>query len=123
MREKKIKLLVVEDDQELKEILIEFLSLDPVFDIESAIDGLDALQMLQKKEYDIIISDINMPRVNGFQLLEEVKKNGFGQPKFYFMSAHVISSPEMIKKLNVDGIFEKPFNFKNLAETLKKKFV
>ena len=66
------KLLVVEDDYSMRTILKEAL-VEAGYDVSDAKDGKDALEMLGESEYDLVITDLMMPRVDGMKLLEIVK--------------------------------------------------
>lgn len=74
-----IKLLLVEDDQDLREIVTESLTgwhhPKIALRVECAKDGLEALEMIHGKPYDLIITDMKMPRLNGKQLIEAIKEN------------------------------------------------
>ncbi|RKY50344.1 MAG: DNA-binding response regulator, partial [Candidatus Neomarinimicrobiota bacterium] len=63
------KLLVVEDDYSMRTILKEAL-VEAGYDVSDAKDGKDALEMLGESEYDLVITDLMMPRVDGMKLLE-----------------------------------------------------
>lgn len=69
-----ISILIAEDDNALRELYVEYLSL--FFDtVYQARDGQEALSIYRDKSPDIIISDINMPKIDGLSLIEEIRKN------------------------------------------------
>lgn len=68
-----ISILVV-DDEEMMRNLLEKILAKGGYRIDTAIDGEDALEKLRTTTYDMMISDIQMPRLNGFELLQRVKK-------------------------------------------------
>ena len=65
-------ILVVEDDADLRAALCDTLSLAG-YKIETASDGLAALEVLQRKSVDMVITDIQMPEMDGHQLLKRIK--------------------------------------------------
>jgi response regulator RpfG family c-di-GMP phosphodiesterase len=67
----KPRILVVDDEQVIRDILCEFLALEG-YDVENAADGDDAIEKLRIRQYDIVITDLKMPRVSGIQLLEKI---------------------------------------------------
>jgi YesN/AraC family two-component response regulator len=70
---KTLKLLVVEDNEDSREQFVGMLS--ALFDnIDAAVDGLDGLEKFNNNSYDLIISDINMPKMNGLEMVEEIRK-------------------------------------------------
>lgn len=70
---KRDSLLVVEDSEPLRTVLVLHLQALGFFNVTEAADGQEALDMLRQQEFDLMILDIEMPRVNGFQVLEALK--------------------------------------------------
>lgn len=68
------KLLVVEDNDELRNYLVRQLSLNGYI-VSSAANGADALALVKRKQPELIITDIMMPEMNGFQLCEKLKED------------------------------------------------
>ncbi len=69
------KILVVDDSALMRSVLCDIISSDPRFQVEDrARDGLEALDLLQKKKYDAVVLDVNMPKMDGLQLLRELQK-------------------------------------------------
>jgi DNA-binding NtrC family response regulator len=69
-----VSILVVDDESMMRNLLERILSRDG-YQVLSAEDGQDALKVLEKESVDIIISDLKMPRMSGFELLKAVKKD------------------------------------------------
>ena len=81
-----LNVLVVEDDQVLRESFQQQLSY--LFaEVDAAVDGQDALDQLAEKNYDIVLTDLRMPRMSGFQLLQEIRQQSPQQP-IVVISAH-----------------------------------
>lgn len=72
-------ILVVEDDSDLREIFCETL-IDNGFNTISAIDGADALRVLENTYVDLIITDIMMPKMDGYSLIEELRRSNITIP-------------------------------------------
>ena len=70
----KSKILIVDDNPEIREI-IEILLKGEGFETVQAKDGLTALNQLKKQDFDLIILDIMMPGMNGYQTCIEMRKN------------------------------------------------
>jgi len=116
---KKIKLLYVEDDLETRKTTL--FVLEEFFDnIVVAVDGEDGLNKFRENEIDVIITDINMPNMDGLSMAEEIKKIDREVPVLIF-SAHN-ESDVLLKsiKIGVDGYLLKPINFEQFTETVKK---
>ena len=81
-----LNVLVVEDDEALRESFQQMLSY--LFaEVDAAVDGQDALDQLAEKNYDIVLTDLRMPRMSGFQLLQEIRQQSPQQP-IVVISAH-----------------------------------
>ena len=81
-----LTVLVVEDDQVLRASFKQLLSY--LFaEVNAAVDGQDALDQLAEKNYDIVLTDLRMPRMSGFQLLQEIRQQSPQQP-IVVISAH-----------------------------------
>jgi len=66
-----LNILVVEDDEVLRESFQQLLSY--LFaEVDAAVDGQDAFDQWVKKQHDIVVTDLNMPRLSGFRLIEKI---------------------------------------------------
>ena len=70
-----LKFLIVDDFSTMRRIIRNLLKESGFAYAEEAEDGAVALRMLQNGHFDFVVSDINMPNMNGFQLLSEIKKD------------------------------------------------
>ncbi len=80
------KILVVDDMAAIRTSLREILT-EENHEVEEAKDGEEALRKLEEDHYDIVFCDVKMPRIDGIELLERVKKAGITAP-FIIISAH-----------------------------------
>jgi len=124
-----LKLLLIDDDEELCAELREALELEG-FSVDIALDGLQGLQQLQKKEYKIIILDLKLPRLNGYGVLKNIR-NTIKGIKVLVLSGRPLGEPllkedgvtndEEEKVLNMaDMVVNKPFMVDNLIQKIKK---
>lgn len=70
-----LRFLVVDDFSTMRRIVRNLLKESGYTDADEAEDGVAALQKLRNSNFDFVVSDINMPNMNGFQLLMEMKKD------------------------------------------------
>lgn len=69
------KILVVDDSALLRRVLCDIINKDDRFQVEDrATNGLEALELLSRKTYDAVVLDVNMPKMNGLELLKELQK-------------------------------------------------
>ena len=67
------QILVVEDNEDYQELLVNFLS-NAGFAVTTANDGLEAFDSMEEREFDLIILDIMLPKIDGFTLCELIRK-------------------------------------------------
>ncbi|WP_367392856.1 ATP-binding protein [Lewinella sp. LCG006] len=118
---KKAKILIVEDNEELLELMAELLSEE--YAVSTATNGEIALKLLnqQAADIDLIISDIMMPIVDGFSLLKAVRADAnLGYTPFLFVSA-LNSKDHQLKalRLGVDAYLSKPFSTSELKARIR----
>ena len=116
---KDIKVLYVEDEKGIRDEIHDFLSrFFPV--IELAENGIEGLEKYQNESYEIVITDINMPKMNGIDMIHEIRQINEEQ-KIVVTSAY--NEPEYLMKLIEDGVDSfvlKPFNNKKFLVVLYK---
>jgi CheY-like chemotaxis protein len=73
------RVLVVEDDSNTRDLLVQMLD-EHGFDVSSATDGAEALESLRKHPHDIVLLDLLLPTVDGFQIIDEIRKDPALEP-------------------------------------------
>ena len=73
--------LLIEDDTSLAELIIEYLSAEAI-ECDLAYDGLMGLSLLEQNTYDLIITDVMMPRMDGYTLCRTMRSQGIVTPLF-----------------------------------------
>ena len=66
------RILIVDDSDELTQVIAEFLGMCG-YSVFTARDGIDALRFMEKETMDVVVSDIHMPRMDGYTLMTEIK--------------------------------------------------
>lgn len=115
-------LLIVEDKQDLREFLKEALK-DKFKRIHQAENGLDALQIIKQEQPDIIVSDVMMPHMNGYQLCKEIKDNlNISHIPVILLTARADSESQMLGyKLGADAYLAKPFEMEMLLSVIQNQ--
>jgi two-component system, sensor histidine kinase and response regulator len=118
----KIKILVVEDEINIRETLRDILYFYG-YEVELAEDGLVATQVLKVWQPDLILCDIMMPGINGFEFLEYVRSiNHFNSVPFIFLTAKKIEDDfRTAMELGSDDYIVKPFKSHELIKTIENK--
>ena len=69
------KILVVDDSALMRRVICDIINSDERFQVDAkATNGLEAFDLLSRNQYDAVVLDVNMPKMNGLQLLEELRK-------------------------------------------------
>ncbi|BBB32482.1 two-component system response regulator [Thermotomaculum hydrothermale] len=115
-----IKILAVDDEDEILDSLEEILVLNGFSNIDTASNGDEAIEKLKKKHYDIVITDISMPGKNGFEVVEFVTKNCFSTVAIVMTG--YIDTDTAIKsfKSGAYDFLKKPFNKEMLLLALDR---
>lgn len=116
----KKKILAVDDELSIRLLLENFLSQD--YDVISMANGQDALCWLEGNLPDLIISDIQMPSMDGYEFLTRVRQRGFTKHTPVIMLSAKAESKERVKcyRLGAQDYLTKPFNPEELEELVKK---
>jgi DNA-binding response OmpR family regulator len=115
------KLLLVEDEEELIKI-VETYFRDEGFDVRVALSAENALSLLSSFTPDIIVSDVKMGRMDGFQLLEVIRKMPLVRdvPLIFLTIMDDRTSVERAAKLGASGYMTKPFDVEELHEKIRE---
>jgi DNA-binding response OmpR family regulator len=115
-------ILVVDDAPDLLRNIAEMLQ-ESGYQVATATDGTEALQVLQTRHIDLILTDIAMPKLNGYQLYEQVRRNpDWVHIPFIFLTGRSLSSDVRYgKELGVDDYLIKPMEIEDLAAAVRGK--
>ena len=116
----KIKLLVAEDDKLLLELYEKRIS-DEKFEKRFAENGRQALEIYESWKPDVILLDIAMPIVSGFEVLKKIREIEIGWQSTAVIMATAMASKNDVKdcmKLGISGYLIKPIDFERLDEKI-----
>ncbi len=120
---KKKKVLLLEDDVMLNETVEEYLQ-EQGYDVECVEDGEEALDLIYENSYDILLLDVKVPQMNGFDLLTEIRKREITTPAIFITSFDSIDDLSKGYESGCDDYIRKPFELKELLvrmETILKR--
>lgn len=111
------KIMVVDDEAGIRNLLSEALSVKG-FNVTSAKDGMESLKYMRTNNFDLVITDINMPRLNGIELLKKMKKAG-RQEKVVIMTGSTFDSSALAKEIPLVYFqLRKPFKMDNFVRVV-----
>lgn len=110
------KILIVDDDPEDLETMRIVLEKEK-YDVITADNGVDALDSLKKLKLDLVLIDIKMPNLSGYDLLRLLREKLNHKVKMIYIS--IVPKGE-VDMDDIDGFIQKPFMPKNLAIEVKK---
>ncbi len=113
-----VKILLLEDDVILQEIIGEFLE-ENGYDVESFYDGEKALDAIGEKRYDLLLLDVNVPSINGFEILSYLREIGNTTPAVYITSLSGIDDLKKGFDLGADDYLKKPFELEELRTRIE----
>jgi PAS domain S-box-containing protein len=115
------RILVADDRVHIRTFLKEYLTLEG-YDVDVAEDGTDALAKATATEYDVVLSDIKMPGLNGYEVFTAVRRLGKGT-QVILMTAYGYDPTHSVVKSVADGLSEvlyKPFDLQRLGRAIEK---
>jgi CheY-like chemotaxis protein len=113
-----VRVLVVDDEPAIRALLRKIIQRRG-YDVDDAADGAVAIELLDKKDYEVVLIDLMMPNVNGFQLVEYLASRGEDRhrPAAIVITAAAESTP--LRQLDpriVHSVIRKPFDIDVVAE-------
>lgn len=113
-----MKLLLIEDDRATTDILTEALK-DHHWIVESAADGEIGLQLAQAQEYDLILLDIGLPKIDGISLCQKLRNQGYENPILLLTAKDSTETQIMALDAGADDYVTKPFNLDVLLARMR----
>jgi DNA-binding response OmpR family regulator len=115
------RILLVDDDPLITQLITDMLGLDGL-DVDSAPNGIAALDKVQRRRYDLILTDLHMPELDGISLYRELgRRQAHPQHKVIFLTGTTESSEALrIVKETGAPLLKKPFNLAELLSLVRK---
>ena len=112
------KVLVIDDEPGVRELISEALSLSEINAVPAA-DGLEALSFLRRERFDLLILDINMPKLDGLALLEKLRSEGMSVPVLMLSARADKTDINQGLRIGADDYLTKPFSIEELVLRVK----
>jgi DNA-binding response OmpR family regulator len=113
-----MRILVVEDEKKVASFISKGLE-EELYQVDVANDGKEGLAMAIDQEYDLIISDVMMPNLNGFQLTEELRKQSIHAPILLLTVKDSVQDKVSGLNIGADDYLTKPFSFDELTARVR----
>ena len=113
-------ILLVDDDPLISQLVVDMLGMDG-HDVDTAADGMEALEKLQTQRYDLIVTDLHMPKLDGAAFYQELsRRQSHPLKKIIFLTGTTGTSEEhrVVQESGVPVLL-KPFNVKELIELVR----
>src|SRR5260370_4044804 len=114
LRGKTVYILVVDDDQ-FANSLVQFVLCKEGYEVETTDNPRGALHMIKKREPDLLIIDVMMPYINGFEFATNLKKDGYDIPIIFMTAQDAIEAKLQGFNIDADEYSFKPFNHQELV--------
>ena len=108
-----MKILLLEDDIILSEIVEEFLN-TLNYEVICAYDGLSASEFVYEQSFDLMLLDVGVPRLNGFEFLKELREQNINTPAIFITSLNTSYDLEKGFEIGCDDYIKKPFELSEL---------
>lgn len=115
------RILTIDDSKTMRDMLMLTL-VDAGFDVVQAVDGQDGLDVLGKEKVDVIITDINMPRMDGYEVIRRLRGNpDFKKtPILVLTTENELAKKNLAREVGATGWMVKPFDPDRLVATVRK---
>lgn len=113
------RILVVDDDPDLRDF-ISFILSSNGYDVTATGDGIDAIVTLSKQSFDLILSDVDMPNLDGFKLLETIINKGIETPVVFLTGRDNTQDEVKGYELGAEDYIRKPIHKNTLLLRIKK---
>ncbi|PRD64400.1 heavy metal response regulator transcription factor [Malikia granosa] len=113
-----MKILIVEDEPKTGDYLRQGLR-EAGFGVELASDGLAGLQLAQQQDFDLLILDVMLPGLNGWQLLQRLREQGHPVPVLFLSARDQVEDRVKGLELGADDYLVKPFSFAELLARVR----
>ena len=118
----KKRILLLEDDMALSETVVDYLE-NLNYEVTTVYDGNSAMDEIYENSFDLLLLDVNVPDINGFEILKNARAQNITTPSIFITSLNSIVDLEHGFESGCDDYIRKPFSLKELklrVETILK---
>ena len=113
--------LVIDDQDSMRGIICQMLK-DKGYQVSNASNGEEGLAIFKKnpQSYDLVLADVNMPKIDGFELLKIIKSSFPNKPVILLTGVDENVAKVVGEEYKADGIIKKPFQVEDALKTIEK---
>ena len=116
------RVLVIDDDEEIR-TLVKHMLVGEGHEVEEAVDGAEGLRLFRKRPPDLVLTDINMPGLDGHDVIEAIRVLHADVPIIAVSGGGAIPKDELLlqaSNLGANEVIMKPFEFQQLVGAVKR---
>jgi DNA-binding response OmpR family regulator len=113
-----MRILVVEDDRDLSSVITRYLKIEK-YEVDQAYDGEEGLEYIHQLEYDCIIMDVMMPKLDGLSVVRQMREENNSTPVLILTARSMVDDKVMGLDSGADDYLTKPFATKELSARLR----
>lgn len=113
-----MKILIVEGEKRLNNVINKYLN-NEGYGVDSAFDGEEALDYLEVGSYDAIITDMRISKINGYQLVKNMRDNNINTPVLMLSARDSLEYKVRSLNIGADDVIIKPFEFEELIARIR----
>ncbi len=115
------RILTIDDSKTIRDMLMLTLA-DAGFDVLQAVDGQDGLNVLDREQVDVVITDINMPKMDGYEVIRQMRSNSAHKstPILVLTTESETDKKKLARDAGATGWMVKPFDPDRLIATINK---
>jgi CheY-like chemotaxis protein len=118
-QEQRQRVLVADDDQSIRQLVSTIVRRE-TFRVDAAADGLEAIELLKKHEYAVVLLDLMMPRMDGFGVIKWLRENPpLIKPIIIVITAYADQRFKEVDSELVSGVLRKPFEVAELGNLVR----
>src|SRR3990170_1612869 len=102
--------LITDDSYPFRKIVKEIVEENNSYDVREASNGIDALHLLQKGGFDLLITDLSVPKMNGIELVDKLRRGGYSIPIIVVSASVDHKNRDYLRAQESVYIIEKPFH-------------
>jgi two-component system, chemotaxis family, chemotaxis protein CheY len=115
------RILTIDDSKTIRDMLLLTLN-EAGFEVLQAVDGQDGLDVLDREQVDVVVTDINMPRMDGYEVIRQMRKNAVHKstPILVLTTESEAAKRNIAREAGATGWMVKPFDPDRLVATINK---